>query len=127
MDSPAGFKALQETIQGALIATTRTATAISAGDIPFQRSLDPDLAESLDSEIARLLRLAERALEASAVASTATSLKLPDADAIDGNWRDVVDVIDSLLEKADTSLDEYTGAVKRLSPAEDAVCSLPID
>jgi hypothetical protein len=31
----------------------------------------------------------------------------------------VVDVVDSLLERADTALDEFTGAVKRLSPAAD--------
>ncbi|KAG9818816.1 hypothetical protein KCU77_g17246, partial [Aureobasidium melanogenum] len=45
--------------------------------------------------------------------------KLPDTDAVDAQWSSVVDVIDSLLEKADISLDEYTGAVKRLSPARE--------
>jgi exosome complex exonuclease RRP6 len=46
---------------------------------------------------------------------------LPDTDAVDASWSSVVDVIDSLLEKADISLDEYTGAVKRLSPSREQV------
>ncbi|KAF2197552.1 exosome complex exonuclease-like protein Rrp6 [Delitschia confertaspora ATCC 74209] len=119
MDPAADFKSLQETIQTALIATTRTATSISAGDIPFQRTLDPQLASTLDTQNARLLRLTERLLESVATNSHSTTPKLPDIESIDNNWRDVVDVLDSLLEKADTSLDEFTGAVKRMTPAEE--------
>ncbi len=47
---------------------------------------------------------------------------LNDVDDIELNWRGVVDVVDSLLEKADTALDEYTGLVKRTGvPAPVAV------
>ncbi|KAI9766470.1 MAG: exosome nuclease subunit, partial [Candelina submexicana] len=43
---------------------------------------------------------------------------LQDADALENNWRGLVDVVDQLLEKADTALDEYTGIIKRPSPAQ---------
>jgi exosome complex exonuclease RRP6 len=114
MDS---FKTLQTEISAALKSTTKSASLIGAADIPFQRSLNPDAGTQLDAQNARLLHLAQRLLKNAAASSDAVGPKLPDVEAIDANWRGVVDVIDSLLEKADTSLDEYTGVVRRLSPA----------
>ncbi|KAF2851156.1 exosome complex exonuclease-like protein Rrp6 [Plenodomus tracheiphilus IPT5] len=113
MDS---FKTLQDEISKALVSTTRSASRIGGADIPFQRSLNPQAGAQLDAQNARLLHLAQRLLENAAASSDAVGPKLPDVEAVDGNWRGVVDVIDSLLEKADTSLDEYTGVIKRLSP-----------
>lgn len=118
MDS---FKSLQDSISAALVSTTRSATRISSADIPFQRSLNPEVGTALDAQNVRLLHLAQRLLENAAASSDATGPKLPDAEAIDSNWRGVVDVIDSLLEKADTSLDEFTGVVKRVSPSGEQV------
>jgi exosome complex exonuclease RRP6 len=118
MDS---FKTLQDEISKALVSTTRSASHIGAADIAFQRSLNPEVGAQLDAQNARLLHLAQRLLENAAASSDAVGPKLPDVEAIDANWRGVVDVIDSLLEKADTSLDEYTGVVKRLSPSAEQV------
>ena len=115
------FKSLQDEISKALVSTTRSATRIAGADIPFQRSLNPDVGTALDIQNGRLLNLAQRLLENAAASSDAVGPKLPDVESIDGNWRAVVDIIDSLLEKADTSLDEYTGVVKRLSPGADQV------
>lgn len=115
------FKSLQDEISKALVSTTRSATRIAGADIAFQRSLNPDVGATLDAQNERLLQLAQRLLESAAASSDAVGPKLPDVESIDGNWRAVVDVIDSLLEKADTSLDEYTGVVKRLSPSADPV------
>lgn len=115
------FKSLQDEISKALVSTTRSATRIAGADIAFQRSLNPDVGAALDVQNGRLLQLAQRLLESAAASSDAVGPKLPDVESIDGNWRAVVDVIDSLLEKADTSLDEYTGVVKRLSPSADLV------
>ncbi|KNG52667.1 exosome complex exonuclease rrp [Stemphylium lycopersici] len=122
MDS---FKTLQTDISAALKPTTRSAAAIGKADIPFQRSLNPEAGTQLDAQNARLLHLAQRLLENAAASSDAVGPKLPDVEAIDANWRAVVDVIDSLLEKADTSLDEYTGVVKRLSPAGEQAAVKP--
>lgn len=122
MDS---FKTLQDDISKALVSTTRSASRINGADITFQRSLNPEVGTQLDAQNARLLHLAQRLLENAAASSDAVGPKLPDVEAIDANWRGVVDVIDSLLEKADTSLDEYTGVVKRLSPATGEQVCLP--
>ncbi|CAI6338902.1 unnamed protein product [Periconia digitata] len=116
MDS---FKTLQDSISAALKSTTHSATRISGADLAFQRSLNPDAGDALDGQNARLLRLAQRLLENAAASPDAVGPTLSDVESIDNNWRAVVDVIDSLLEKADTSLDEYTGVVKRLSPGAD--------
>ncbi|KAF1920592.1 ribonuclease H-like domain-containing protein [Ampelomyces quisqualis] len=116
MDS---FKTLQDEISKALVSTTRSASRIAAADIDFQRSLNPHVGSQLDVQNARLLHLAQRLLDNAAASSDAVGPKLPDVEAVDGNWRGVVDVIDSLLEKADTSLDEYTGVVKRLTPSAE--------
>ncbi|KAF3004765.1 exosome nuclease subunit [Curvularia kusanoi] len=122
MDS---FKSLQDEISKALVSTTRSATRIAGADIAFQRSLNPDVATVLDAQTERLCQLAQRLLESAAASSDAVGPKLSDVEAIDGNWRAVVDIIDSLLEKADTSLDEYTGVVKRLSPSADPGTTTP--
>lgn len=121
MDFHTNFKTIQDTISSALVSVTRTATKISAEDLGFQRSLDPTVANTLDKQNARLLVLAERLLANAASGSEVVGPKLQDADGVEANWRGVVDVVDSLLEKADTSLDEYTGVVKRLSPSEEQV------
>lgn len=107
------------------MSTTRSASRVGSADIPFQRSLNPQAGAQLDAQNARLLHLAQRLLENAAASSDAVGPKLPDIEAVDGNWRGVVDVIDSLLEKADISLDEYTGVVKRLSPAGETAAATP--
>ena len=46
--------------------------------------------------------------------------QLKDADALELEWSGVVDVVDGLLERADTSLDEFSGAVRRLNGGDGA-------
>lgn len=120
------LKTVQESVTKALVATTRSATRIYGADVPFQRSLNPEAGEALDSQNARLFQLARRLLENAAAGSDAVGSDITDVDALDDDdkWRAFVDVIDSLLEKADTNLDEYTGAVKRMSPSAEQA-SLP--
>ena len=122
MEAFSDFKALQDSISSSLVAVTRTAAQISSEDLEFQRSLNPAIGSLLDQQNARLLGLAERLLSNAASSTEVAGPQLPDYDAVDGNWREIVDVVDSLLEKADISLDEYTGAVKRLSPGREQVC-----
>ncbi|KAK3116971.1 exosome nuclease subunit [Teratosphaeriaceae sp. CCFEE 6253] len=119
------FTALHSATTSALVATTRTASQLATSDLPFHRSLDATLSSALDQQNARLLSLAERLLGAAAGGSADTSAsavrhnqppRLRDIESVEGNWRAVVDVVDSLLERADTALDEFTGAVRRLSP-----------
>jgi hypothetical protein len=49
--------------------------------------------------------------------------KLGDAEAVDARWRGVVDVVDSLLERADMCLDEFHGVIRRgNAEREQQVC-----
>lgn len=119
------FPTLQSSVSSALVATTRSASQLANEDLPFHRTLDPSLASKVDRQNARLLGLATGLLGAATATSETVRPppSLKDLDSIEGNWRAVVDVVDSLLERADTALDEFTGAVKRLSPgAEVQVC-----
>ena len=117
------FTSLQKSLQTPLVATTRTTSALCAEDLPFQRSLDPTFARDLDAQNARLLKLAERLLAQATqgeepapgvhVSNRVKAPKLGDAEELDGKWREVVDVVDSLLERTDGVLDEVKGLLKR--------------
>jgi exosome complex exonuclease RRP6 len=116
------FKSLQEKIQAALVKATRTSNQVAAEDLNFQRRSNPAAAEQLDDASERLLSLSTSLLESATKGAAAKLPQLEDPDDVEVHWSRVVDVIDSLLEKADTCLDEYTGLVKRkAAPAEDAV------
>lgn len=113
MDS---FKAQYDAITAALVSTTRSANQLNAAEVPFQRSLNPAVGVAIDAQNARLLNLAQRLLESAATGLDVVGPKLDDVEAVDDNFKDIVDIIDSLREKADTNLDEFTGVVKRISP-----------
>lgn len=107
------FKSLQDEVQAALVSSTKTAGQISSEDVAFHRSFNPDVGSALDQQNARLLALANELLKSASSVSGLNVPALEDADDVDNNWRSVVDVVDSLLEKTDTCLDEYTGIIKR--------------
>lgn len=113
MDKTQDFKSLQDQIQASLLSTTRVANQISAEDLGFQRSLDPAVGTSLDEQSARLLALSSALLKSAASIADLRVPALEDSEDVDNNWRGVVDIVDSLLEKTDTCLDEYTGVIKR--------------
>jgi exosome complex exonuclease RRP6 len=119
MGSSIDFKSIQETIQGALVSTTRLANQIAAEDLSFQRTSNPAVAEELDDVSSRLLTLTSALLGSATKGTDNTAPTLEDADDVDVNWSGIVDVLDHLLEKADTSLDDYTGAIKRKSAPVD--------
>ncbi|KAI1440255.1 ribonuclease H-like domain-containing protein [Annulohypoxylon stygium] len=119
MSSSQDFKSIQEKIQSALVATTRLANQIAAEDVSFQRTSNPEVEEQLDDTSGRLLALTSSLLKS---ATKSTDIKPPtieDGDEIDVHWPRIVDVVDTLLEKADTCLDEYTGVIKRKSAPTD--------
>ncbi|KAK0625256.1 ribonuclease H-like domain-containing protein [Bombardia bombarda] len=113
MDPSQDFKTIQESIQGALVAATRTVNGLANEDLQFQRTVDPTIGNRLDDKSERLLQLASGLLKSAGNATNQKAYALEDADDVDIHWRGIVDVIDSLLEKADTCLDEYTGLIKR--------------
>lgn len=123
MDLARDFAAAQESISQALVGATRAAAQVSAEDIPFHRSLDHSIGTGADHQSTRLLSLAQKLLQRAVPASS--RIELTDADAIDNNWRAVVDTADTLFERTDTCLDEFTGLVKQATPREDAGSPVP--
>ncbi|RYP46448.1 hypothetical protein DL768_007360 [Monosporascus sp. mg162] len=121
MDPSQDFKSFQEKIQTALIAATRTTNQLAAEDLSFQKASNPEVDERLDETNGHLLTLASSLIKAAAKGTELRAPELEDVDDIDVHWSRIVDVVDTLLEKADTCLDEYTGLIKRKSaPTEEA-------
>jgi exosome complex exonuclease RRP6 len=104
---------LQGPLQKALVSTTRLVNQIAAEDLSFQRTSNPAVAEELDDASSRFLTLTSTLIQSATKGSGAVLPNLEDADDVDVHWSRIVDVLDNLLEKADTCLDEYTGAIKR--------------
>lgn len=127
MTSPQDFKSLQDNVQAALVATVKSVNRVSAQDLPFLRAVDPSVGEDLDAKTTRILELSTTLLKSAADVCGLNAPDLEDTDDIDMRWRSIVDIVDSVLEKADTSIDEYTGALKRKdAPAADAVSAPPL-
>ncbi|KAK8050204.1 exosome complex exonuclease rrp6-like protein [Apiospora phragmitis] len=121
MGSSSDFTSMQAQIQSALVATTRTVNQLAAEDVNFHRSNNPTVDEQLDETSERLLTLSSELLKSATKSTDLKAPELKDADDVEVHWSRIVDVIDTLLEKADTCLDEYTGLVKRkAAPTEEA-------
>lgn len=123
MEQCQDFKSLQESVQKSLISTIKTVNRIAAEDLSFQRTVNPGVGQLLEDRTSRILELSTQLLLTAGKACGVKAPKLEDVEDIEMNWRGVVDVVDSSLEKADTALDEYTGLVKRKEPSlPDPVC-----
>lgn len=117
MNISQAFDDTRDAITAGLVSTTRTASRIAAEDVGFHRSSNPAIGSALDEQNERLLNLAAKLLRCS---TDANPPSLSEVDDIEVNWRSIVDVVDSLLEKVDTCLDEFTGLVKRMTPPTGA-------
>lgn len=118
MDS-AEFSSFQDGLTSSLVPVTQTANQISSEDLNFNRTISSDFAESLDGQSERILSLTSALLKAATAGADLTAPTLTNEESVEKNWRGVVDVIDSLLEKADACLDEFTGVIKKLSPSQE--------
>lgn len=118
MDS-AEFSPFQEKLSSNLVQVTRTVGQLSSEDLNFHRTSSADFTESLDEQSERILALTSAVLKAATAGSDVANPNLRNEEALEDNWRGVVDVIDSLLEKADACLDEFTGVIKKLSPSHE--------
>lgn len=113
MESSQELKPLRDTVHSALVTVTRSVNALANEDLQFQRTVHPSVATRLDQNTEHILRLARGVLKSASNFTSQREPQLEDVDDVEIQWKGVVDVIDSLLEKADTCLDEYTGLVKR--------------
>ena len=107
------FKDLKQGISLALIDTTRTAGQISNEDLAFQRSSNPSIVPLLEQQNSRLLSLARRLIKSAAAGTEVSGPQIVNADSVEEKWKEVVDVVDNLLEKADACLDEYSGVIRK--------------
>ncbi|KAL2415452.1 Exosome complex exonuclease RRP6 [Exophiala dermatitidis] len=119
MDLTSDFATFRDSVQTSVVNVTRTATQVSNQDLSFHRSSSEKLSRALERQNAHLLRLTSNLLKAVAKDTNLKPPGLKDQDDIDDNWRRIVDVVDDLLEKADSALDEYSGVIKRQSPGQD--------
>ncbi|KAL2163492.1 hypothetical protein VTH06DRAFT_5550 [Thermothelomyces fergusii] len=113
MESSQDLKPLRDAVHAALVTVTRSVNAVANEDLQFQRTVHPAVATRLDQNTERILRLARGVLKSASNFTSQREPQLEDVDDVEIQWKGVVDVIDSLLEKSDTCLDEYTGLVKR--------------
>lgn len=119
MASDATLSHLKSSISLALIDTTRTAAQISNEDLAFHRSSNPTIGSLLEQQNSRLLGLARRLIRSAASGTEVTAPHIVSTDSVEDNWKEIVDVVDILLEKADACLDEYSGVIRKLSPTQE--------
>lgn len=113
------FKDIKNAVTSALVETTKTAGHISTEDLAFHRSSNPSIVPLLDKQNARLLKAARSLTKVATLGTEFAAPQVKDVDSLDDGWRSMVDVFDNLLEKADASLDEFTGSIRRLSPSQE--------
>ena len=119
MASDASFKNLKHHISQALIDVTRTASQISNEDLAFQRSANPSFGPLLEQQNTRLLGLARSLTRCAASGSGVTDPHIIDADSVEDSWKEIVDVADNLLEKADACLDEFSGVIRTSTKTQE--------
>ena len=124
MDLTSDFQAYHDRVTKSLVDVVRTGGQISNTDLSFHRS-NEKVSRSLDQQNARLLRLTNKLLKAASQDSNAKPPVIRDKDGIDDKWLNVVDIVDYNLEKTDASLDEFTGAIKTMSPAHQDGAQTP--
>jgi len=111
---PSDFKVTQESIQTSLVATIKSVNRLAAEDLAFQRTVNPEAGELLDEQRNRLLGLSNKLLAAAArTCGVKAPRSLDEVDDIELQWGEIVDVLDSVLENVDTSLDEYAGLIRK--------------
>ena len=126
MDMSADFKSFQDQVSAALVATTRTAGLIANDDLDFHRAASPATNTALDGITTNLLNLTNKLFKAATQDSALKPPRIKSVDGLEDKWRQVVEVFDDLLEKADTARDEYSGIIKRLTPDQDGTVTPPV-
>lgn len=100
---PKRYPEWQANLLKLLVSTTRAASAVGSHDISFERSIDSDFDASLTAVTDRLLNLSNRLLKFAGFDED----EYEDEDDLENRWGDVVDVVDTLLERAVRGLGEW--------------------
>ena len=100
MEPGAPFAEFQDEAYKAVMSMTKSAARIAAEDIPFHRSTDIDFAATLDTCNDQILGMINQLLRTATAGSDVTAPRLKDVDDIDSKWKDIIDVVDYMLEIA---------------------------
>ncbi|QRW06491.1 3'-5' exonuclease [Ceratobasidium sp. AG-Ba] len=114
--SPTDLAAYTARLQSAIVAPTRLVSTLPTGSsLAYDRTLDRTAAKELDAVSNRILSLVDRIAQYAGGKGKGKALSADDL--IDGGgYKSLVsDVLDQLLENADTCLDEFSG--KNKAPA----------
>ncbi|KAI8373901.1 ribonuclease H-like domain-containing protein [Blakeslea trispora] len=112
-DPVKNFKAFQTSLFKSLVSATAAANSIVVEEIGFFRSLDRQFAKDLDLAGSSALSLSNSLLQRSAADAGITVKKFDDIDDVSERYGSVIDICDSLLEKADLCLDQMAGKGKQ--------------
>jgi exosome complex exonuclease RRP6 len=93
---PKTYPEWQRNLLKQLVSTTKAASAIASHDLSFERSIDTAFDSSLSALTDRLLTTTNELLKFAGHSGE----EFDDADDLDNRWGDIVDVVDSLLERA---------------------------
>ncbi|KAG5439945.1 hypothetical protein PCANB_000227 [Pneumocystis canis] len=107
---PVLFFRFQNQLYDSLVSTTKAVVIIGSQDIDFYRTLDPYFALSLADCNKRLLDLANFFIQ---FVSLGKFGKIEEHEDFNYRWLDIVDMVDSLFEKADMLLNEFNELVKQ--------------
>lgn len=100
----------EDAITSAVTELVKAANILGSSDLAFHRSLDSEVSSSLDSCLQRLLGITTSLLD------YATDDNIPiltDLEDVNSRWGDVIDVVDTLLERTDASLEELNTKNKK--------------
>lgn len=99
-DPTSDFTTFQDGVFAALMSTVKSANGLASYDLDFERSSDPTFAKALDATNARILRLTRSLLNSAVAGTDLLAPRLKDADEVEEQWPQVVEVADYLLERA---------------------------
>lgn len=100
----------EEKISAALQQTVRAAAILGSNDLAFHKSLDHEFSVSMNGCLQRLLGLTSSLLN---YASQEEFPTLQDDEDVNARWGDIIDTVDSLLERTDSSLEELTAKARK--------------
>lgn len=102
----------RDAVTNSLVKTTRIVSHLASHDLAFERSISPSVSAALESRANKLLGIAQNLVAAACHESRLAPPQLSDIEDLEGNWRGIVEVLDDLLEKVDSSLDDLNGRKK---------------
>ncbi|ORX44798.1 hypothetical protein DM01DRAFT_1312331 [Hesseltinella vesiculosa] len=116
------FESFQKSLFRSLVSASNAANSIPFAEIGFFRSLDREFANDLDLASATILSTANKLTNHTALelGMQDSEVSIEDIDDINDRFFGVIDVVDSLYERVDLTLDELAGRAKNTNVSDFA-------